>query len=220
MMHREIIPTVVPSSLDDILVARKKYPFARSLHIDIADGRFAPNTTWTLRPGEKLPDAAQVEYEVHLMIENPLQAGLTFARAGASRIIGHIEAFDNAERAREAFAMWSAAGAKESGIAILMDTPLEELQMYVQLCDFVHLMTIAKIGKQGYAFDERSLERITTVHKRFPQITISVDGGETKSVMEDVARAGASRFCVGSALSKAKDPEKTYLQLLSTVQAV
>ena len=210
----EIIPTVVPQSLDDVVAARERYgAFAPSLHIDIVDGIFAPNKTWMPSPVEKLLDASIINYEIHLMVENPLQIGLTFARAGASRIIGHIEAFPNAECAREAFDMWQKAGAKETGIAILLDTPLEEITFYLDLCDFVHLMTIAKVGRQGFKFDERSIERVAEIHTRYPHVTISVDGGETKDTVDDLARAGATRFCVGSALAKAKDPEKAYAQL-------
>jgi ribulose-phosphate 3-epimerase len=209
----DIIPTVVPKSLDDIARARKRYPFAASLHVDVADGVFAPNTTWSISPSEKLPDAAAANYEVHLMVQNPLQAGLSFARAGAMRIIGHVEAFDHAERAQEAFDMWQKAGAKEVGIAVLMETSLEELTMYVGLCDFVHMMTIATIGKQGIPFDPRSLERVATFHKRYPRVTISVDGGGSKDTIEGLLHAGATRFCVGSALTKAKDPEKEFARL-------
>lgn len=209
----EIVPTVVPKSLTDVVDARARYSFAPSLHIDIADGIFAPNTTWSLGPTEKLPDATAAEYEVHLMVHNPLQTGLSFARAGAKRIIGHIESFDHAERAREAFDMWQHGGAKETGVAILLDTPLEELTFYVELCDFVHMMTIAKIGKQGAAFDERSIERVAAVRKRYPHVTISVDGGGSKDTISDLVRAGASRLCVGSALAKAKDPEKEFARL-------
>lgn len=210
----EIVPTVVPKSLEDVVAARKRYgAFAPALHVDIADGIFAPNTTWSVSPVEKLPDAATANYEVHLMVQNPLQAGLSFARAGARRIIGHVEAFDHAERVQEAFDMWQKAGAKEVGIAVLMETPLEELTVYVGLCDFVHMMTIATIGKQGIPFDPRSIERVAMFHTRYPHVTISVDGGESKDTIGKLIAAGATRFCVGSALSKAKDPEKEFARL-------
>ncbi|MEK7156094.1 MAG: hypothetical protein AAB734_04420 [Patescibacteria group bacterium] len=211
----EIIPTVVPQSLDDILAAKKRYgAFSPVLHIDASDGVFAPNKTWLPLSGEKLPDSAAFTYEAHLMITNPLSIGVAFARAGAARVIGHIEAFNNAECAQEAFDMWQKAGAQEVGVAVLLQTPLDDLAPYMQLCDFVHMMTIANIGKQGYAFDASSIERVKTVHERYPHITISTDGGESRDVVDDLARAGATRFCIGTALAKAKDPEKTYSQLL------
>jgi ribulose-phosphate 3-epimerase len=214
----EIIPTVVPQSLGDVVAARKRYgAFAPLLHVDIADGVFAPNTTWTVGLSEKLPDVGDARYEVHLMVQNPLQAGLSFARAGAHRIIGHVEAFAHAERAQEAFDMWHKAGAAEIGIAILIETPLEELAYYLALCDFVHVMTIANIGSQGSTFDDRGLERVAQIRRRYPRVTISVDGGATEASIAVLAEAGATRFCVGSTLAKAKNPEKTYERLRAAV---
>ena len=216
----EIIPAVVPKIFEDIASARKRYgAFAPTLHIDIADGVFAPNTTWMIKPGDTLPDPT-IAYEIHLMIENPLQFGMMFARAGATRVIGHIEAFPNADCGREAFDMWQKAGAKETGVAILLDTPLEDLMLYIQLCDFVHMMSIAAIGKQGAPFDERAIERVAEIHKRYPTTPIAVDGGENEKNMALLAGAGATRFCVGSALSRSKDPSRTYSQLLNVVEII
>jgi ribulose-phosphate 3-epimerase len=215
----QIIPTVVPKTFDDIVAAKLRYStFVSSLHVDATDGILTSEKTWLPMSGEKLPDAQTVYYEAHLMIENPLSVGVAFARAGARRIIGHVEGFKNAECAREAFDMWQRAGAEEVGVAILLDTPLQELAPYAQIVDFVHVMTIARIGKQGYVFDERSIARIQDIHVRYPNITISTDGGETEDNIDDLARVGVSRFCIGSALAKAKDPAKTYSRLMGAVQ--
>ncbi|MFZ2886505.1 MAG: hypothetical protein WA021_01660, partial [Minisyncoccia bacterium] len=201
--------------------AKNRYGgFSPQIHVDCADGIFAPNKTWAPLSGEKLPDSATILYEAHLMIDNPLSHGLAFARAGAQRIVAHVEAFNNAECAREAFDMWQKAGAKEIGVAILLDTSLQELMPYVSLVDFVHIMTIAKVGKQGFKFDERAIQRVADVHSRYPNLIISTDGGETVDNVDDLARAGASRFCIGAALAKAKDPAKEYSRLLNAASVV
>lgn len=218
---REIIPTVVPQAFADITEARKRYAgFAPSLHVDATDGVFTPNQTWLPLSGEKLPDAQTFFYEAHLMIDNPCSIGLSFIRAGAKRIIGHVESFHNAESARETMDMWQKAGATEIGVAILLDTPLQELTPYSSLCDFVHIMTIAKVGRQGFKFDTRGIERVREVHERYPDFQISTDGGETVENVDDLAAAGATRFCIGSALAKAKDPQKEYVRLLNAAATV
>ncbi len=220
MNKPEIIPTVVPQSIDDVIRARETFgSFSSALHIDAADGVFAPNTTWMPAPDEKLPDSDSTLYEAHLMVLNPLLIGVAFARAGASRIIGHVEAFSHAESAQEAFAMWKGAGAKEVGIAMLLTTPADTLLPYIDLCDSVLFMTIASIGVQGIPFDERSIERIKKFHKRYPETLIAIDGGVSESNIKKLARAGASRFSVGSALSKSEDPADTYHRLLKLAGA-
>lgn len=210
---REIIPTVVPDIFQDVLDARKRYAFATSLHIDAVDGTFAPGKTWLPLGGERLIDAKTTCYEAHLMIENPLSMGLAFVRAGVRRIIGHVEAFNHSEHAQETMGMWQKAGADDVGVAILMDTPLSELSPYASLIDTVLVMTISSIGKQGAPFDERAIGRISEIHARFPELTIAVDGGVSKSNIERLAEAGATRFCVGSALTKAKEPEQLFITL-------
>ncbi|TSC87255.1 MAG: ribulose-phosphate 3-epimerase [Parcubacteria group bacterium Gr01-1014_8] len=209
----EIIPTVVPASLDDVVNARAKNHFASGLHIDAADGSFAPNTTWVPNPEEKIPDAGTSVYEAHLMVDNPLSTGLAFVRAGVKRIIGHVEAFSNAESAREALHMWKKAGASEAGLGVLLDTPLDSLEPYLEFCDVVLFMSIATIGVQGIPFDERGIGRVKEFHKKNPRITIAVDGGVSEKNIKKFARAGATRFSVGSALVKSEDPVGMYNKL-------
>ncbi len=95
----EIVPTVVPESLEDVVktVERCK-SFAKRIHVDVADGKFAPNTTWTPGEGERLP--AGMEYEIHMMVADPHQVGLEYAKAGAHALIGHVEAFGSAMTAK------------------------------------------------------------------------------------------------------------------------
>ena len=101
----EIIPTVVPNSLSEINEVSERYSsFASFFHIDVADGRFAPNTTWLPSEGDRLPK--DYSYEVHLMVSDPHAVGLAFAKAGAHTLIGHIEAFSNTKEAERTFEEW------------------------------------------------------------------------------------------------------------------
>lgn len=217
----EIIPTVVPQSLADVTAARERYGLTTpNLHIDIADGVFAPNKTWTIGPIERLPESGPAVYEVHLMVTHPLQMGIAFIRAGAKRVIAHVESFDHAEQASEVFDMWQRAGVQEIGIAILLSTRLEELPFYVQLADFVHVMTIETIGKQGIPFDPRGIDRVAQLRAKYRDLVISTDGGGTQETVQSLAKAGATRFCVGSTLAKTKNLDKEYSRLLQAANAV
>jgi ribulose-phosphate 3-epimerase len=205
-----IVPTVVPAGPEDIVAARQRYRFTQTLHIDVADGIFAKNRTWTPPPGYKLPEHLAVLYEVHLMAEQPLALGLAYAHAGARRMIAHIESFRHADAAQDAFTMWRGAGVKEIGAAILLDTPPKELAPYAELVDFIHVMSIAEVGTQGKPFESTVLERISRLHGQYPRLAISVDGGVVKGVMSRLREAGVSRYCVGAALAEAADPEAAF----------
>lgn len=210
----EIIPTVVPKNFEDVIAAKEKYSsFASALHIDAADGIFAPNTTWLPAPGDSLPDHQNYLYEAHLMVQNPLSVGVAFARSGARRLIAHVETFPHSDAARDTFNMWRSAGVKEIVLAILLTTSLEDLIPYARICDGLLIMTVAEIGKQGAPFDVKGVERVKQVHARYPSMRLSVDGGATRAYAKILCEAGASRILVGSALSKAKDPAKEYVNL-------
>ncbi len=215
----EIVPTYVPQSLEDLAEgAGKIQAFASSIHVDVDDGIFAPHTTWpytdhgVFEPFD-LSSLSGLDIEVHLMVEEPREIGLAFARAGARRILGHVEAFSTKEETHETLDVWRKNGAREVGLGILMDTPFELLEHHVFIVDFVHMMSIATIGTQGIPFDPRSVERIAEFHALHPDILISVDGGVSESTIASLVKAGARRFGVGSAISQAADPKAAYENL-------
>ena len=230
----EVIPTnTCPQTLEELTLRSRAFSaYAPVVHLDVSDNKFAPTQSWPFFEGQwaeldsmgvgptKLPlVGSPLQYEVHLMIENPLSAGVAFARAGVSRVIAHVEAFKNADSARDAFKMWRVSGAREIGLAILMDTPLDALRSYTDLCDEFLVMTIATVGKQGIPFDERGVARVKELHARHPQITIAVDGGVSEKNIGALAKAGATRFCAGSAIEKQAQPAEAYARLLQQVIA-
>src|SRR3989344_555969 len=212
----EVAPTIVPDSLEDIRRMRERYAgFLTALHVDAADGVFASNTTWMPEVDEKLPDAESIWYVAHLMVKSPRAVGLAFLAAGARGLEAHAEAFSSPEDGLATFAAWRAAGAQKVAIALLFQTPLEAVEPYLGVCDYVRLMSIARIGKQGISFEEKSIDRVAEFHRRYPQAIIAVDGGVTDANIQALARAGASSFAAGAVLAKSSNPIATYQHLLS-----
>lgn len=235
----EIIPAIVPKSFDDLcdkldLVA----DYVPLVHIDIVDGIFAQGKTWPLivphdpdfvkilHEEEGFPFWEDLEFEFHLMVANPAEEIQSWVSAGAKRIIVHFEAFKDAEKLKacalefkKQFGSPAAADgqpsliALELGLAVNLDTPVESILPFVELFDFVHFMSIAKIGGQGEMFDERVLVKISTVREKFPDIGISVDGGVNTENAQSLVDAGATRLSVGSAIFKSED-------ILGTIEAL
>lgn len=208
-----IVPTVVPESVEGVVKVAKAYSFAPVIHIDAADGRFAPNTTWMPTVGDVFMEGA---YEAHLMVKEPMVTGIAFARAGVKTIVGHVETTGTETEA--VFDAWRGAGATEVGLAILLQTPIDALEPYVHLCDRVLFMTIGSIGVQGIPFEESGITRIADFHTLHPHVPIAVDGGVSEKNIERLAQAGATIFSVGSAISKATDPAAMYTRLLSLAE--
>lgn len=212
MKSLEIIPTIVPASLNEVEEVSERYAsFASYFQIDVADGVFAPNTTWLPKEGDALP--REYSYEVHLMVSDPYSLGTLFAYAGAKCLIVHIETLTGVERTSEVFGEWKKAGVESIGIAVLLQTPFENLEPYLPLADFVLLMTIPRIGVQGIPYDPSAPARVAALHGRHPEVLISVDGGVSEANIQELARAGARHFGVGSAIARAKDPAAAYAHL-------
>jgi ribulose-phosphate 3-epimerase len=223
----EIIPTnTCPSDLAELSRRSKTFSeFSPWVQLDIDDGAFAPVISWPYgerqwaeleamaTDSQMLPYADTLKYETHLMVEEPSRLGELLARIGVPRIIGHVEAFADAEEIRTALHLWKNAGAPEVGLAILLDTPLPVLAPVVPLCDVVQVMAIAVLGSQGAPFEARIIPKIRELSSAYPDIVIEVDGGVSKKTIATLVHAGASRFGVGSAISKAPDPQAAYEEL-------
>lgn len=197
--------------------------FATDVQLDIADGVFAPVVSWPYRAGQldrleqapltQLPFADRLAYEVHMMVQHPAKIGETLVHMGARRLLPHIEALSDAVAARAMFASWRAAGAREIGLSILIDTPLEAIDEIVADIDVVQVMSIAKIGAQGEPFDDRALQRVEELHAKYPNLMVAVDGGISEANIDSLVRAGANRLCVGSAISKAENPALAFARI-------
>src|SRR3972149_3834684 len=87
----KIIPGILEKEWSEI---EKKIEIAKSfadtIHIDIIDGKFSPNTTFfDPKPYEKY--SKDLFLEVHMMVDNPISYLKPFAAAGFKRFLGHVE---------------------------------------------------------------------------------------------------------------------------------
>ena len=217
----EIVPAVMPRDLEDLYVhLANVLGAARTVQIDVMDGVFVPEKSWPCTPGGSeefarvvsgefsLPFAQDFNLEVDLMVTDPVSAAKHWVRAGARRVIVHVESVrDIASALKEIKAV---SMDTEVGIAIGIETPNEQIESALGTVDVVQCMGIARIGYQGEVFDERVAGKVADIHERHPGVTISVDGGVNAENIARLARAGARRFAVGSAIFNTDDPAEAY----------
>lgn len=196
--------------------------------IDVMDGVLVPSKSFPYNQssltGKEIPEAEDINFEAHLMVRDPLEVGLEFIKAGCRRIVAQVEGFLGDEQAqpkeltltedevRTALVAWREAGAEQVGLSIMLDTPLDTLTPFLDRkeIDMVQIMSIARVGYQGEAFDDRVLTRIRALRTRYPHVIIEVDGGVNEETIADVALAGAHVASVGSALVASDDVSKAY----------
>lgn len=208
----EVIPGILEKEWVDI--ERKLEllkPFAKSVHIDIIDGKFADNTTF-LDPEPFKKYEQDFLFELHMMVDDPIQYLKPWANAGFQRFIGHIEKMPDPVEFVAQGQLLGAVGFAIDGptsLDIIKDVNLNDL-------DFLLIMTI-KAGFSGQQFDEDLLEKIREIKKKYGYLPVEVDGGINQETILKAKEAGASRFVSTSHLFKSESIEETYHKLTSSI---
>ena len=181
---------------------------AKYLHFDVMDGHFVPSISFGMPVLQSIRQAADVIYDVHLMIEEPIRYVEEFAKAGADIITVHLEACDDIQAAIDKI---RACGCKV-GISIKPNTPVAQVLPFVDKVDMVLIMTVEP-GFGGQTFIESSLEKITHLREelrvRNLEVDIQVDGGIYLENVRKVLDAGANVIVAGSAVFNGNLSENT-----------
>ncbi len=208
----EVIPGILEKDWSEI--ERKLEilkPFAKSVHIDIIDGKFADNITF-LDPTPFKKYEQDFLFELHMMVEDPLAYLKPWADAGFQRFIGHIEKMPDPV---EFIAQGQLLGAV--GIAIDGPTGLDSLStINLNDLDCLLVMTITA-GFSGQQFNSDLLQKIVDIKNRHEYLPIEVDGGINAETILEAKDSGANRFVSTSHLFKSENIEEEYRRLTSSI---
>lgn len=203
----EIIPS--PGTQDrEWAVIEKKIelvkPFVQTIHIDICDGKFAPNQTFA-NPEPFKKYTKDIFFEVHLMVEEPATHLKRWAAAGFRRFIGQIEKMSD-----QAAFIADAQLLGEAGLALDGPTPLEHLKIPYEDLDVVLFYTGDRAGFSGKSFQEDRLEKVKVFREQMSYLPIEVDGGMNDETIAIAYEAGVTRFVTTKFLFELNTPEKQF----------
>jgi len=206
-MSVEIIPAILPKDFAEL---SEKISLIRGLvktvQIDVCDGQFVQNATWPykkeddnfnriLSEEEGLPGWQELNFEIDLMVNRPEEIVEDWVTAGASRIIIHAEAVGDIGGAINIL-----NGRIDVGLALNIDTPLDQILSYIDKIQSVQCMGIDHIGFQGQEFDVKVIGKVKEIKSSFPNLKVSVDGGVSLDNAPSLIEAGADRLVAGSAI--------------------
>ncbi len=231
-----IVPAILPVSRKELerrLAFFANIPSVGRVQIDVVDGRLASPASWPynakgelramLDENKTLPKTDQMEYEIDLMCLDALDAVSDWLALGATRLTFHIETVVNTPHFFETVRARYGGGKEFAlapllsvGIALNVTNTIEILEPYLADVQYVQFMGIAKIGRQGQAFDTRVLTQVRDFRAKHPDIPVQVDGGVTLQHAKELHALGVSNVIVGSAILEAKDP----VAVLSAFQAI
>ncbi|MBU0531840.1 MAG: hypothetical protein ABIG32_03140 [Candidatus Uhrbacteria bacterium] len=225
-MAAEIIPALLVQSAEEFEEKLRLIEnHADVVQIDILDGSMFGVESW-YDPQIIGQVTTSTEYELHLMVENPLPIIEAFRKHVPSTIRAIIHA--ELDRPLGTLIELIKQNLKlEVGIALNPETPIDEIHHLIKELDEVLVMGVHP-GASGQGFGdsvhqiggEAILEKIEFIHQRYPNITIGVDGGVNLARAKTMLSLGATRLSVASAIFGADDPvdELRKLQELAAKQ--
>ncbi|NLK45948.1 MAG: ribulose-phosphate 3-epimerase [Treponema sp.] len=167
------------------------------VHIDVMDGSFVPNITFGQPVVSALRKISNLQFDVHLMIENPQLHISSFVEAGADLITFHYEAAVHHHRIVQQIHNLE----KKAGISIVPSTPVSVLQDILPFVDLVLIMSVNP-GFGGQTLIPRCIEKIAQLDelrsKNGYNFRLSVDGGINNKTIGMAVDAGADVIVSGS----------------------
>lgn len=217
-----LIPSLPAASFNELQSLTKALDgVSLGFQIDIVDGKFVPHRSWPFTEVEVDSEWEKIhllpnsyEYELDCMVNEPEQYLEVFKTLPLKKVIIHVGSTDRyGDIIRHA-----QTHGYEIGFAFTNDVPISFLIPYIDKIDFVQIMGIAKVGKQGQPFDQRTLQTAQQLRQAYPDLFIAVDGSVNAQTIPQLITAGVNHFAPGSAISKAPDPVVAYKQLVGLLR--
>lgn len=177
------------------------------LHIDVADGHFAPAFLFFPDQVAAMRKVSKTPIHVHLMVADAtlLSQVDQFAEAGSDIISVHVE---NANAA-EAIARIKGHGLA-AGMVLKVSTPVAAAKPFLKDLSFLTLLGTA-IGVKGQGLDDKACDRLREAKAMItdaalPQrIVLAADGGIREHTVPELRKATAETVVLGSLAFGAPD---------------
>ena len=181
------------------------------IHIDIMDGKFVNNQTEKLFNLNKISSLTNLKYDIHMMVEEPLEKIDEYIKYEPEIISIHIEKNSNLIDCIRKIKSYNI----NAGVAINPDTNITELYDILELIDLVLIMSVHP-GKGGQKFINETIDKVKDINnkKNKNNFIISVDGGVNDTNSKDLINSGADLLVSGSYLVKSDNLNNSIKSLL------
>lgn len=198
MTTQKVFPSVMARSQPELnSILKNLAGAAKYLHLDVADGRFVPNTSlwFPFKLSKKF------KYVAHLMVKNPE----TWIKKHGKKVefcIVQAETIDLADHIKK-----TKLQKRKVAFALNPETKIGKIKPYLKDIGCVLILTVHP-GFYGAKYLKYPLKKITEIKKINPKIKIIVDGGMNQATAKEVAKAGADYIVSGSFITKAEKPKE------------
>lgn len=191
------------------------------LHVDVMDGRFAPNLTFGPGLVKAIRSEVTIPLDCHLMLSEPEKHVERFLEAGADFVSVHAEAVTSITLSRIQETV--KRHGKKFGIAFKPATPLSAIDFADYDFSLILVMSVNP-GFSGQKFMPevvpkiREASRIATLKTDRP-IEVEIDGGVDLDNANLLLSNGATVLVAGNSIYAHKDQEAAFRELKHTIGA-
>lgn len=224
-IHRveDLVKWVQIDIADNTLVPNTTFldpaPFARFTTLDLKTGdgsgrteglkdtfQVAQRDSWKVEESENV---RKLDFELHMMVKDPLRYLERFAAVGFKRFFAHVEGEFVPEYIEKCYQL-----GVEAGLAIDGETPPTKILPYLDKLDCVLVMAI-EAGESGRPFREDTVDKIKKIREVDFEIPIAVDGAMNDVNAVKVVAAGVTRINSNSFIFGAPDVKMAIEKLKS-----
>lgn len=223
-MSINIIPGILEKRWEDIEdkieIINTRYIYNKSItkvQIDICDGVYVKSHTWSPMTNsvenkklieslidKGMPNWEYFEYEADLMVSDLKSYIEKVSELGFASVVLHSESLEDLKSAvSHAHDYMLIVGIASRDIEVILSyldfiKEIDNVKSQNNNIDFIQIMGIKEIGKQGEPFDESVIDKIKSI-RTLTDINIQIDGAMNDETIELCRVVGANHFVEGSA---------------------
>jgi len=222
MNRVKIAPSILAADHADLKGEIRKVEEAGAdmIHIDVADGHFAPNISMGPDTVRSVRKVTHLPLDVHLMISEPEKFVDAFLTAGSDILTVHSEVVSS-KQVSKLSGLFREKGRK-LGIAVKPSSPIPS--WFKPQLGSVDLFLVLSVnpGFPGQRFMPEVLTKVQGMAKYARQngLEIEVDGGVDRENAPTIVSAGATTLVAGASIFRRNDVKSSFLELRAATERI
>jgi ribulose-phosphate 3-epimerase len=222
MNRVKIAPSILAADHADLKGEIRKVEEAGAdmIHIDVADGHFAPNISMGPDTVRSVRKVTHLPLDVHLMISEPEKFVDAFLTAGSDILTVHAEVVSS-QQVSKLSGLFREKGRK-LGIAVKPSSPIPS--WFKPQLGSVDLFLVLSVnpGFPGQRFMPEVLTKVQGIAKYARQngLEIEVDGGVDRENAPTIVSAGATTLVAGASIFRRNDVKSALLELRAATERI
>ncbi|PIN94465.1 hypothetical protein COU53_03550 [Candidatus Pacearchaeota archaeon CG10_big_fil_rev_8_21_14_0_10_30_48] len=211
----KIIPTILATSKKQFDKRFEKLrDFAKEIQIDFMDGHFVDKKSIKLSVVPTLKNY-DIKFEAHIMVRDPKKWVKRLKNRGFSKVIFHWSAIRDEDEVRKVINEIHKLD-MEAFVAINPEVREDEVIPIMHDADGILIMGV-RPGKEKQDLLYKTYYKLENLRAINKKLVLQVDGGVNLVTARDLVKSGANILNSGSLISKSKNPEEKYNELLDVV---